>query len=98
MNPYHAYLELLIEKFEELKYIHLPKVHNQFVDALATLASTVDIPTNVIVRHLLIETRSTLAYCHLIDETEVQDDLPWFHDTHQFLRSRTYPEVVTTKD
>ena len=43
LKPYHAYLELLIEKFEELKYIHLPRAHNQFADALATLASIVDI-------------------------------------------------------
>ncbi|RVX13500.1 Retrovirus-related Pol polyprotein from transposon 297 [Vitis vinifera] len=74
LKPYHAYLELLIEKFEELKYIHLPRAHNQFADALATLASTVDIPTNVVVRPLLIETRSAPEYCHLIDETEIQDD------------------------
>ncbi|WJZ92707.1 hypothetical protein VitviT2T_011689 [Vitis vinifera] len=98
LKPYHAYLELLIEKFEELKYIHLPRAHNQFVDALATLASTVDIPTNVVVRPLLIETRSTPAYYHLIDEIEVQDDLPWFHDIRQFLRFGTYPEAATAKD
>ncbi|RVW40338.1 Retrovirus-related Pol polyprotein from transposon 17.6 [Vitis vinifera] len=97
LKPYHAYLELLIEKFEELKYIHLPRAHNQFADALATLASTVDIPTNVVVRPLLIETRSAPAYCHLIDETEVQDDLPWFHDIRQFLRFGTYPEATTAK-
>ncbi|KAL6337553.1 hypothetical protein AAG906_037146 [Vitis piasezkii] len=98
LKPYHAYLELLIEKFEELKYIHLPRAHNQFADALATLASTVNIPTNVVVRPLLIETRSAPAYCHLIDETEVQDDLPWFHDIRQFLRFGTYPEAATAKD
>ena len=80
LNPYHAYLELLIEKFEELKYIHLFRAHNQFADALATLASTIDIPINVVVCPLLIETRFALVYCHLIDETEVQDDLPWLHD------------------
>ena len=98
LKPYHAYLELLIEKFEELKYIHLLRAHNQFVDALATLTSTVDVPTNAIVHPLLIETRTTPIYYHLIDETEVQDDLPWFHDIHQFLRSSTYPEVMTAKD
>ena len=98
MKPYHAYLELLIEKFEELKYIHLPRAHNQSADALATLAFIVDIPTNVIVRPLLIETRTAPTYCHLIDDTEVQDDLQWFHDIHQFLRSGTYPEAVTAKD
>ena len=88
----------MIEKFEELKYIHLPRAHIQFADTLATLASTVDIPTNVIVRPLLIKTRSAPTYCYLIDKTEVQDDLPWFHDIHQFLRSGTYPEAATAKD
>ncbi|KAL6316726.1 hypothetical protein AAG906_019657 [Vitis piasezkii] len=63
LKPYHAYLELLIEKFEELKYIHLPRI--------------------------------CAAYCHLIDETEVQDDLPWFHDIRQFLRFGTYPKAAT---
>ena len=71
LKPYHAYLELLIEKFKELKYIHLPRAHIQFPDTLATLASIVDIPTNVIVRPLLIKTRSAPAYCYLIDRTEV---------------------------
>ena len=56
-KPYHAYLELLIENFEELEYIHLLRAQNQFVDALTTLASIVDIPTNVIVHPLLIKTR-----------------------------------------
>ena len=65
---------------------------------MATLASTIGIPTNVIVFPLLIETISAPANCHLINETEVQDDLPWFHDIYQFLRFGTYLKVVTTKD
>ena len=73
LKPCHAYLELLIKIFEEFKYMHLPRAQNQLVDVLATLAFIVDIPTNVIVHPLLIETRSTPTCCHLIDETEVQD-------------------------
>ena len=30
--------------------------------------------------------------------TEDQDNLPWFHDINQFLKSSTYPEVVTTNN
>ena len=52
----------------------------------------------MVVRPLLIELRSAPAYCCLIGETEVQDDLPWYHDIYQFLRSSTYPEVATAKD
>ena len=37
-KPYHAYLDFLVDRFDELRYIHLPRAENQFVDALATLA------------------------------------------------------------
>ena len=48
-------------------------MQNQFVDALTTLASMIDIPTNTVVRSLLIESRSVPTYCCLIDETELDD-------------------------
>ena len=44
LKPYHAYLDLLVDRFDELRYIHLPKAENQFVDALATLSSIIEIP------------------------------------------------------
>ena len=36
LKPYHAYLDLLIDRFDKLRYIHLPRVENQFANALAT--------------------------------------------------------------
>ncbi|RVW73062.1 Retrovirus-related Pol polyprotein from transposon 297 [Vitis vinifera] len=44
LKPYHAYLDLLIDRFDVLRYIHLPRAENQFADALATLASLIVIP------------------------------------------------------
>ncbi|RVW69675.1 hypothetical protein CK203_059465 [Vitis vinifera] len=58
LRPYHAYLELLVARFDDLRYVHLPRAQNRFADALATLASSVDIPIDVVVRPLLIELRS----------------------------------------
>ena len=75
-----------------------PRAHNQFVDALATLASMIDIPTDIVIRLLLIESRSVLAYCCLIDEVKLDDGLPWYHDIYQFLRLGAYPKIATTKD
>ncbi|RVW58848.1 hypothetical protein CK203_101786 [Vitis vinifera] len=49
---------------------------NQFADALATLAFMIEIPIGVTVRPLLIETRSTPAYCCLIGDIEDHDELP----------------------
>ena len=44
LRPYHAYLELLVRRFDDLQYTHLPRAQNQFADALTTLASMIDIP------------------------------------------------------
>ena len=98
LKPYHAYLDLLVARFDELRYIYLPRAENQLVDALATLASVVEIPAGVIVRPLLIETRSAPTYCCLIRDIENQDKLPWYHDIFQFLSCNAYPEIATAKD
>ena len=98
LKPYHAYLDLLVDRFEELRYIHLPRAENQSADALATLASVIEIPTGVAMRPLLIETKSVPAYCCLIGDIEDQDGLPWYHDIYQFLSCGAYPESTIVKD
>ena len=63
LRSYHAYLELLVGRFDDLRYTHLPRAQNQFADALAalttlaTLASSMNFLTNVVLRPLLIESR-----------------------------------------
>ena len=91
-------MDLLVDRFDELRYIHLPRAENQFVDALATLASVIEIPAGVAVRPLLIETRYAPAYCCLIRDIEDQDELPWYHDIYQFLSCCAYPESALSKD
>ena len=98
LRPYHAYLELLVRRFDDLRYTHLPRAQNQFVDALATLASMIVVPTDATVRPLLIESRSAPAYCCLIEDLEIDDGLPWYHDIYHFLRLDVYPETATAKD
>lgn len=98
LRPYHAYFELLVERFDELRYTHLPRSQNQFADALATLASMITVPTPSDIQPLLIESRIVPAYCCLIGELEAMDDLPWYHDIYHFLRLGLYPEAATEKD
>ena len=47
---------------------------------------------------LLIEIRSTLAYCCLIGEIEDQVELLWYHHIHQFLSYDIYQESASAKD
>ena len=57
-------------------------MQNQFANALATLASMINILEGVVVRLLLVETRVVPANCCLIDESEFDDGLPWYHDIY----------------
>ena len=97
LRPYHAYLALLVERFDDLSYTHLPREQDQFADALATLASMIDIPKGVVVYPLLVETTVVPAYCFLIDESRFDDGLPWYHDIYQFLIYGTYLEAIMAK-
>ena len=36
----------------------------------------IDIPIDVVIHPLVIESRIVLAYCCLIDDIEIQDDFP----------------------
>ena len=76
----------------------MPRVKNQFANALATLASMIEIPVGMTMRPLLIKTRSAPTYCCLIGNIEDQVELPWYHDIHQFLAYDAYLESATTKD
>ena len=85
-------------RFDDLRYTHLPRKQNQFTDALATLVSMIDIPVDVVVHSLLIESRSIPVYCCLIDKAELDDGLSWYHDIYHFLRLGVYLEAATAKD
>ncbi|KNA12927.1 hypothetical protein SOVF_121910, partial [Spinacia oleracea] len=80
LAPYQSYLEKLSEQVEELCYTYLPREENQFADALAKLASMINISNGMDEMLLTIETRQEAAYVHAIDDVEPDNDEPWFID------------------
>ncbi|XP_034707023.1 uncharacterized protein LOC117930478 [Vitis riparia] len=69
--------EACITGLETALDLGVRQVENQFADALATLASMIEIPTRMIMRPLLIKTRSAPAYCCLIGNIKDRAELPW---------------------
>ncbi|MCR2847796.1 reverse transcriptase-like protein [Weizmannia coagulans] len=98
LKSYHIYLEDLVSRFDNLTYTHLPREQNRFADALATLASMIDLPLDTVVRPLLVERRTAPAFCHMIGDPGFEDGLPWYHSIFDFLRSGSYPEAASAKD
>ena len=78
----------------------MPRSQNQFVDALATLASLVQIPMNTFMQSIDIKRREVPAHerevCMLDDE--INDGKPWYYDICIFVENRVYPEGLDRKD
>ena len=73
--------------FEKIEYTIIPRVQNQFEDALATLTSMVEIPEGVRTQPLEIEQsyeevhkRKTKALVMTIEE-----EVSWYYDIMKFL-------------
>ena len=83
LKPYKWYLEDLTKTFDNIEYTIIPRDQNQFADALATLASTIEMPEGVWTRPLEIEQsykevhkRKTKTSIMTIKEEEVM----WYYD------------------
>ena len=63
-------------RFEVVTFTHVPRLKNQFADALATLASMIEIPVGVKMRPLVIEQRDVSAYELVAATEEVEDGTP----------------------
>ena len=78
----------------------MPRAQNQFADALATLASLVQIPENTFVRSIEIKRKEVPTHkrevCMLDDE--INDGKPWYYNIRNFVEDRVYLEEADRKD
>ncbi|PKI64499.1 hypothetical protein CRG98_015062 [Punica granatum] len=86
--PYHEYLEKLTENFEDISFTYIPRMTNQFADALATLASMVSITKENLIKPLEIERAEGPAHCNSVEASEAK---PWYEDIMNLLRTGQYP-------
>ncbi|XP_058217815.1 uncharacterized protein LOC131328871 [Rhododendron vialii] len=98
LKPYHQDLEDLIPHFNKVTFTHEPRLENRFADALATLASMVEIPIGVKLRPIVIEQRDTPVYQHVMTVDEPDDGHPWYYDIWRFVEKGEYPIEVSKKD
>ncbi|XP_070017500.1 uncharacterized protein [Nicotiana sylvestris] len=91
--PYQQCLHDLSNRFRLVEFRHIPRVHNEVADALATLASMLHHPDKIHVDPLHIQVHDQHVYCNMIEE-EV-DGEPWFYDVKEYLRMGIYPEQAT---
>ncbi|XP_070015751.1 uncharacterized protein [Nicotiana sylvestris] len=91
--PYRQCLHELCQHFQAIEFRHIPRIHNEVADALATLASILHHPDKAYVDPLQIQVRDQHAYCNVIEEKI--DGKPWFHDIKEYIRAGVYPTQDT---
>ncbi|XP_070017697.1 uncharacterized protein [Nicotiana sylvestris] len=79
-----------MKRFTKIEFKHVPRIQNEFADALATLSSMITPSRQEFHRSHPMRIHNQPAYCaHVEEET---DGKPWFHDIKEFLAKREYPE------
>jgi len=73
--PYQAYINELMELFDDISFHHIPREENQMADALATLSSMFKVSLHGDLPCIDIKCRVEPAHCCLIEEEE--DGKPW---------------------
>ena len=94
--PYFEYLEKLIEEFDEIEFTYLSRNKNSYADALATLASWINL-TNETMK-IQINHHKEPAYCLQIEPYDSHKSLPWFHDIKKYLENQSFPSEINQTD
>ena len=83
----------LCKRFVKTEFRHVPRVRNEFADALATLSSLIRHPDHNYIDPIHIHTHEQPAYCFHLEEEP--DGKPWYDDIRRYLKSGEYTEDAT---
>ncbi|XP_070002112.1 uncharacterized protein [Nicotiana sylvestris] len=87
---YLYHVQELMKRFTKIEFKHVPRIQNEFADALATLSSMIQHPDKNFIDLIPVRIHIQPAYCaHVEEET---DGNPWFHDIKDYLARGEYPK------
>ncbi|XP_070007696.1 uncharacterized protein [Nicotiana sylvestris] len=86
------YFVLCTRADQEVHKDRIPRIQNEFADALATLSSMIQHPDNNFIDPIQIRIHKQPSYCVHVEE-EI-DGNPWFHNIKKYQEKREHPETV----
>ncbi|XP_070029526.1 uncharacterized protein [Nicotiana sylvestris] len=89
-DSYLLMYQELRKRFTQIEFRHIPRIQNEFTDALATLPSMIHHPDKNYIDPIPVRIHNQLAYySHVEEET---DGKLLFHDIKEYLAKGKYPE------
>ncbi|XP_016690677.1 uncharacterized protein [Gossypium hirsutum] len=67
-------------------------------DALATLASMINVNKQEDVKPIQMSIYEVPAHCYNINDEEEKDGYPWYHDILRYVKNREYPGQATENE
>ncbi|XP_077252401.1 uncharacterized protein LOC143891751 [Tasmannia lanceolata] len=97
--PYNTYLESLVRKFGNITFTHLSRTKNHFADALATLASMLDISATMEVQPLEVRLQWAPSHVNAIEiAARCPDGRPWYTDIKNLILGKGHPPEASGKE
>ncbi|XP_070017235.1 uncharacterized protein [Nicotiana sylvestris] len=87
---YLYHVKELKRRFTKIQSRHVPRIQNEFADALATLSSMIQHEDKNDIDPILVRIHNQPAYCAHVEEEA--DGKPLFHDIKEYLSKGKYPE------
>ncbi|XP_016721868.1 uncharacterized protein [Gossypium hirsutum] len=84
----------LVKEFDEITFCYLPRDENQMADALATLASMINVNKQEDVKPIRMSIYEIPVHCYNIEEDNEKDDHSWYHDILQYVKNCEYPDQL----
>ncbi|XP_075101685.1 uncharacterized protein LOC142177119 [Nicotiana tabacum] len=91
--PYLHCVKELCKKFTKIEFKHVPRIQNEFADALSTLTSMIQHPDKNYIDPIEVKIKDQHAYCFHVDKEPYGK--PWYHDIRRFLATKEYPKNAT---
>ncbi|XP_070003348.1 uncharacterized protein [Nicotiana sylvestris] len=82
----------LSKRFMKIEFRHVPRIQNEFTDALVTLSSMIQHPDKNFINPIPVRIHIQPTYCAHVEEGI--DGNPWFHDIKEYLAKGEYLEHV----
>ncbi|XP_047259911.1 uncharacterized protein LOC124892737 [Capsicum annuum] len=81
------------ELFKKVNFRHIPRIQNEFADALATISSMIQHPDQSYIDSLEINLKEQPAHCAYVEEEP--DGKPWYYDIKRYVESEIYLEEAS---
>ncbi|XP_077251882.1 uncharacterized protein LOC143891127 [Tasmannia lanceolata] len=101
VSPQQEYIPISIklQKFRSITFTHLYRTKNHFADALATLASMLDISATMEVQPLTVRLQWEPAHVNVIEiAARCPDGKPWYIDIRNLISGEGHPPEASRKE